>query len=151
MTIHETIKNGIKEAMKAKDAARLSTMRNISAAMTNEVVALKRPPDQLLSDEESLAVLGRLARQRKDSIQQFTDGGRPELAEGETAELKIIEEFLPAPMSREEILNIAEAKKAELGVTDKTKLGQLIGAVAKETKGRADGALVKEIVESLLG
>ncbi|MCX6713814.1 MAG: GatB/YqeY domain-containing protein, partial [Candidatus Vogelbacteria bacterium] len=132
-----------------KDADRLRTVRSISAAFTNELVAKRRKPDEILSDEEAIAVIKRQAKQRKDSIEQFRAGEREDLAVIEEAELKIIETFLPAQMSREEIQKIAEAKKAELGITDKTKFGQLMGAVTKEIKGAADGNLVKEVVESL--
>lgn len=137
------------QAMKAKDEVRLRTLRSLSTAMTNEVVAKKRKPDEFLTDDEAMAVLKRAASQRKDSIDQFTKGGRPELAEPEQAELSVIESFLPAQMSREAIEAIAKAKIAEMGA-DKSKMGILMGAVMKETKGAADGTLVKEVVESLL-
>jgi len=150
MNLHQTIKDEIKKALLAKETARLSALRNISSAFTSEVMAKGRKPDELATDDEAITVLKRLSKQRKESIEQFTIGNRPEKAAEETAELAIIESFLPAQMSREEILKIAEAKKAELGITDKSKFGQLMGAVTKETKGTADGALVKEVVESLL-
>jgi uncharacterized protein YqeY len=148
--LHQTIKDEIKKAMLAKETERLSALRNISAAMTTEVMAKGRKPDELATDDEALAVLKRLTKQRKESIEQFNIGNRPEKAEEEKRELVIIESFLPAQLSREDILKIAEAKKMELGITDKTKFGQLMGAVTKELKGAADGALVKEVVESLL-
>jgi len=147
--LHQQIKDEVKKAMLAKEAERLSALRNISASFTSEVMTKGRKPDEMLSDDEAFAVLKRLAKQRKESIEQFQIGNRPEMAEKETKELKLIESFLPAQMSREEILKIAEAKKAELGLTDKAKLGMLIGAVSKETKGSADGAVIKEVVESL--
>src|ERR1700749_4691463 len=120
MTIHETIKKGIPEAMKARDEVRLRTLRSLSTAMTNEVVAKKRKPDEFLTDEEVLAVLKRAANQRKDSIEQLTNAGRTELAVPEAAELSIIESLLPEMMSRDEIEKVARAKMAELGVTDKS-------------------------------
>ncbi|MFA5023205.1 MAG: GatB/YqeY domain-containing protein [Candidatus Paceibacterota bacterium] len=147
--LHQQIKDEIKKAMLAKEAERLSALRNISSTMTSEVMAKGRKPDELATDDEALAVLKRLVKQRKESIEQFTIGNRPEKAEEEKRELAIVESFLPAQMSREDILAIATAKKAELGITDKTKFGQLMGAITKETKGLADGNLVKEVVESL--
>jgi uncharacterized protein YqeY len=96
-----------------------------------------------------MTVLKRLAKQRKDSIEQFDKGSRPELADAERAELSIIEKLLPATMSQDDIRKVAEAKKAELGVTDKSKAGILTGAVMKELKGQADGADVKTVVDSL--
>src|SRR3989344_1539220 len=103
MAIHETIKKSIPDAMRARDEVRLRTLRSLVTAMTNEVVAKKRKPDEFLSDDEALAVLKRAASQRKDSIEQFSKGGRPELADPEKAELAIIESYLPAQMDREAI------------------------------------------------
>lgn len=148
--IHESIKAGIPDAMRAKDAVRLQTMRSLTTAMTNEVVAKKRKPDEFLTDEDALIVLKRAANQRKDSIEQYEKGGRPELAEVERAELLIIESFLPEQMSREQIEEVVRAKIAETGVTDKSGAGKLTGAVMQELKGKADGGLVKEVIDSLL-
>jgi hypothetical protein len=147
--LHQQIKDEIKKAMFAKEAERLSALRMVSAAFTSEVMAKGHKPDELIDDEGALTVLKRLSKQRKESIEQFTIGNRPEKAEEEKRELAIIESFLPAQMSREDIVKIAEAKKTELGITDKTKFGQLMGAVTKETKGAADGNMVKEVVEGL--
>lgn len=147
--LHQTIKDEIKKAMLAKETERLSALRNISAAFTSEVMAKGHKPDELIDDDGAITVLRRLAKQRKESIEQFTIGNRPEKAEEEKRELAIVESFLPAQMSRDAILTIAKAKKEELGITDKNKFGQLMGAITKETKGSADGALVKEVVESL--
>jgi uncharacterized protein YqeY len=148
--IHESIKAGIPDAMRAKDAVKLQVYRSLSTAMTNEVVAKKRKPDEFLTDEEALAVIKRASNQRKDSIQQYEAGGRPELAEPEQAELAIIETLLPAQMPREEIEAVVKAKMAELGVTDKSGVGKLTGAVMGQLKGQADGGTVKEVVDSLL-
>ena len=149
MSLQTSIKDEIKKAMLAKDMVRLNVMRGISAAFTNELVAKGRKPQEELADEESLAVIKRLVKQRKDSIEQFTKGGREDLAADEKAELAILETFLPATMSKDVIRPIAEAKKAELGVTDKAGMGKLIGAISKELKGQADGADIKAVVESL--
>src|SRR5580698_476419 len=123
--LHQTIKASIPEAMKARDEARLRTLRSLSTAMTNEVVAKKRKPDEFLTDDEALAVLKRAANQRKDSITQFEQGGRPELAEPEKEELAIIEAFLPVQMTAEEVEPIVKAKIAELGATSKADSGKL--------------------------
>ena len=150
MSIQADMSNQIKDAMKAKDAVRLSVVRGLVAAFTNELVAKGRKPTEQLTDEEALAVIRRGVKQRKDSIEQFTKGGRNDLAEAEAAELKLLEAFLPAQMNRDDILKVVEAKKKELGVTDKSKAGQLMSAVMKELKGKADGAEVKAVVESSL-
>lgn len=143
-----TIKNDMKEAMKAKDNIRLQTLRGALAAFTNELVAKGKKPTDELSESEMQAVLKRLAKQRKDSIEQFTKGGRTELAEKEAKELAILETYLPQMASREEIVKVAEAKKLETGA-DASGKGKLMGLVMKELGGNADGGLVKEIVESL--
>lgn len=149
MAIHETIKKGIPDALRAKDEVRLRTLRSLVTAMTNEVVAKKRKPDEFLTDEEAVAVLKRASNQRKDSITQFTNAGRAELAEPEHAELAIIEALLPAVMSREEIEPVAKAMIAQMNA-DKSKAGMVMGAVMKELKGKADGGDVKAVVDALL-
>ena len=143
------LKEKMKDAMRAKDSVRLNVIRGLIAACTNEAVAKGKGPDGVLSDEEVLAVITRAAKQRKDSIAQFEAGGRPELAEGEKAELAIIQEMLPAQMSHDEIVAAAAAKAAELGITDKTKANQLMGMLMKDLKGRADGNDVKAVVDGM--
>jgi uncharacterized protein YqeY len=97
----------------------------------------------------ALKVIQKIIKQRKDSIAQFEAGGRADLAADEKTQLSYLEVFQPAQMAESEIRAIAEAKKAELNVTDKAKAGILTGAVMKEVAGRADGGVVKQIVESL--
>jgi len=149
MTLHQKIKKEMQEALKAKEELKLSVLRGLMSAFTNELVVKKRKPSEELGDEEVLTVISRGAKQRKDSIEQFRNGGRDDLAEKEEAELKIIEKYLPEMMGTEEIEKVARAKKEELGVTDKSKMGMLMGAVMSELKNKADGNQVKEIVESL--
>jgi len=151
MTLHETLKASIPDALRAKDEVRLRTLRSLVTAMTNEVVAKKRKPDEFLTDDEAIAVLKRAANQRKDSIEQFTAGGREDLIAPEREELAVIETFLPAQMAREELETIARAKMNELGITEKKDIGRFMGAVMQEVKGRADGNDVKAVVEQLLG
>lgn len=143
------LKEAMKDAMRAKDSVRLGVIRGLISACTNEAITKGKGPDGALTDEEVLAVLSRAAKQRKDSIEQFTKGGRPELAEGEKAELVILETMLPAQMSNDEITAAAKAKAAELGVTDKTGANKVMGALMKDLKGRADGNAVKAVVDNL--
>lgn len=149
MTIHKQISSGIKEAMIAKDTLRLTVLRGLLAAFMNEMIAKKITGDEL-SDEDAIAVIRRAVKQRKDSIEQFEKGGRADLADNEKAEMKILDTFLPQLMSKEEIVKVVEAKVAAAGTIDKSKLGQFIGSIMKELKGKADGALVKEVVEELV-
>lgn len=148
--IQENIKNGIKEAMLAKDTVRLGVLRGLTSAFTNELVSKGKMPQDTLTDEEAMIVITRAAKQRKDSIEQFEKGGRPELAADEKAELEVIESFLPELMSREEVEAFVLAKKAEMNISDKSQMGQFMGAVMQELKGKADGAIVKEVVEKSL-
>ena len=150
MNLHQQIRDQIKEAMKAHDAVRLGVIRSLVAQFTNELVSLKRKPDEELSDEEVLGVIRRAVKQRKDSIEQFTKGGRSDLAETEKAELVILEKYLPTQMSRDDVMKIAQAKKAELNITDKSKIGLFMGVLMKELKGQADGGIAKSVVEEIL-
>src|SRR4029079_11019900 len=103
MTLHETIKKQIIDAMRAKDEVKLTTLRGLSAAFSNELIA-KGSPENFLPDESTLVLIKRSVKQHKDSIEQFEKGGRNDLVEKEKAELKILETYLPQMMSRPEIL-----------------------------------------------
>ena len=150
MAIHETLKKSIPDALRAHDEVRLRTLRSLVTAMTNEVVAKKRKPDEYLNDDEAFTVLKRAASQRKDSIEQFAKASRNDLAEPEKAELAIIESYLPQMMSREEIMPIAKAKMIELNLSPSADAGKLIGALMRDLKGKADGGDVKAVVDNLL-
>lgn len=147
MSLAQDIKQLVKEALLKKDEVRLTVLRSIQAAITNEIIAKKVTE---LADDDVLAIIRRSVKQHRDSIEQFTKGGRTDLVQSEQAELTILEEFLPTMMDKTEIKKIAEAKMKELGVTDKTKAGMLTGALMKELKGKADGADVKAVVDQLL-
>ena len=147
--LHEEIKSKIKEAMLARDAVRLEVLRGMVTAFTNDLVSKGKKPQDFLTDEEALAVITRLSKQRKDSIEQYTKGGREDLAAEEKEQLAIIETFLPKLMEKEEVEKIAKAKQAELGITDATKKGMLMSALMKDLKGKADGTVVKEVVDTL--
>jgi uncharacterized protein len=150
MALHEDIKAQLKESMKARDEVKLRTVRSMLTAFTNELVATGSTPQGTLSDEQVQTVIKRLANQRKDSIEQYEAAGRSELAIPEKEELTVLEGYLPQMMSPEAIEPIARTKMEELGVTDKSKMGILIGAILKETGGAADGKDVKAVVEKLL-
>jgi uncharacterized protein YqeY len=149
MSIHTDLRTTLKEAMKTKNEVLLRTVRSIMTACTNELVATSRTPQSELTDEETIAVIKRLAKQRKESILQFEAANRPELALPEKEELAVLESYLPTLMTQEQIKPIAETLKTELGVTDKAKMGILVGAVMKKLQGQADGADVKAVVEGL--
>ena len=148
MSLHTQIRGQMIEAMKAKDATKLNVLRGLLTAFTNELVAKGRKPDEELGDEDGLNVISRGVKQRKDSIEQFEKGSRPDLAEVEKTELSILQAYLPAQMSKEEIFAYVQ-EKAQAGF-DKAKAGQFMGGIMKELKGKADSALVKETIDKLL-
>ncbi len=148
MTLHEKIRELIKDAMRAKDSVRLDTLRGILSACTNELVSKGRKPQEMLSDEEVVAVITRLSKQRKDSIEQYTTGNRPDLVAEESAQLAVLQEFLPTLMSEAEITAFVENKKSTF--TADTKKGMVMAEIMRELKGKADGALVKKVVDSLI-
>lgn len=136
--------------MKAKDEPKLSVLRGLITLCTHELTTTGRMPQDALSDEEVLGLIRRSLKQRKDAATQFRAGSRDDLAEKEDAEAAVLETYLPAMMSKEEIVPVVKAKIEALDVTNKSGMGKLIGAVMAELKGKADGADVKEVVESLL-
>ena len=146
--IHQTIKDQIKDAMRAKDSLKLEVLRGLQSLFSNERIA-KGKSDPLLDDDSVLALIRRSVKQRKDSIEQFEKGGRSDLAEKEKQELSILETFLPSMMSKDEIRKIAQEKLVGNKI-DKAKIGQFIGGLMKDLKGKADGADVKSVVEELV-
>lgn len=145
----DDIRSEMITAMKAKEEIKLRVLRGLISAFTNELVLQKKKPDEKLDDESALAVIKRAVKQRLDSIEQFEKGGRNDLAEIEKGELTVLNVYLPEVMGKDEILKIAEAKKTEMGITDKSQMGQFMGAVMAELKGKADGKDVKEVIDSL--
>ncbi len=146
----QSIRTDMKEAMKARDDLRKETLRGALSAFTNELVAKGRKPTEELTEEEAVVVLKRLAKQRKEAAEQYTNGGRPDLAEKEFSELAILEVYLPQMASAEDIEKVAREKKTELGITDGAGAGKLTGAVMKAFAGTADGGVVREVVAKLL-
>jgi uncharacterized protein len=147
MSLSEKINQDLKDAMRSGDKVRLQTIRSIRALILEFE---KSGSGKELNPEEEIKMLTTAAKKRKESIEQFRNGGRNELAENEEAELKIIEEYLPKQLSLDEIL--AEVKKIASEVDAKTKedFPKLMPAAAKALKGKADGKIVKEIVEKIL-
>lgn len=150
MSIHAKILEDAKQAMLKKDALRSTVLKGVKAVFMNEIISKADPKKTELTDDEALNILRRLSKQRKDSIDQFTKGGRKDLADAEMAELAVLESYLPTMMAEADVRKIISAKKMELGVTDKSKAGVFMSAVMKELKGKADGAIVKKIVDELL-
>ncbi len=149
MTVQEQVKEQMKNAMKERNMAAVTTYRGLMSAFTNEIVAAKLSPDTPIDDKMAIKVITREAKKRKDSIAQFEDAGRSDLAEDEKAELALLEVFLPELMSAEEIKAFALTKKEELGIIDVSEKGKFIGTLMGELQGKADGAEVKRVVDEL--
>lgn len=145
MNLKEKIVQDLKDAMRAGDAVRRDTLRLLDSVIKNTEIE-KKKREEGLSDEEILEVLGRAVKQRQDSIKQFTDGGRPELAEKEQIELDIIMPYLPAQLSEDEIRQVVKAVIAETGAAGMSDIGKVMGQAMGKMKGKADGNVVKKIV-----
>ncbi len=146
MTLLEQITAEMQQAMKAHDSVRRDTLRLVLAAAKNMEKEVGHVPD----DAEMLAVIQREAKRRRESIEEFGRGGRPDLVAIEQAELAILETYLPQQMTREEIEVAARAAIAALGVQNKSQTGALMRYLMQELKGRADGRLVNQVVQELL-
>ena len=148
MTFLDRINQDITAAMKAKEAERLSALRMVKTALKNREIEKMA----VLTDEEALKILQSLVKQRRDSIEQYTLGGRLELAEKEAAEIKIIEAYLPAALDEAALAQIVEETVAELGATSPKEMGQVMKAtMAKLTGQNIDGKVVSSLVKAKLG
>lgn len=150
MSLQQQIKDDLKEAMKAKDKTRTGVLRNVTSEISNELVASDKTPQDAADDELVQKVLERLAKQRRESIEEYRSAGQEKRAQEEQAELEILEEYLPEKMSEDEIRSKVQSKIEELGITDPSQMGQLMGPLMSELKGQANGDDVKRIVEQEL-
>jgi uncharacterized protein len=141
-----TIEDELKDAMKARDAERRDALRLILNALKNSEKELQRP----LSDDEELQVLQRERKRRVEAAEAFRAGGREEQAESEENELAILEEFMPEPLSEDEIEEIVDDAIAEVGATSMSDLGRVMADVMPQIAGRADGSVVSQIVREKL-
>jgi uncharacterized protein YqeY len=146
MSLVEQLNDAMKEAMKAKDALRLSTIRLIRSAVKNREIEVRGQ----LDDAAVIEVLSSLVKQRREAAQVYRDNNRPELAEKEEAELHILQEFLPAQLSEEELLALIDAAIAEVGAASPRDMGKVMKVVSAQTRGRADGRRVSELVKERL-
>ena len=147
MSLYQDIESQLKDAMRAQAKDRLMALRNIKSLLKNKAIDAKRD----LTDAEVIQALSTLAKQRKESIEAFQNGGRQDLVEKEAAELKIIEEFLPQQLSAEDLEKIIREAIAETQAQGAKEMGKVMKAVQPKVMGRADGKLVSELVKKLLG
>lgn len=146
MSLLKTIEADLKAAMKAVDKPRLSVLRMIKAALKNREIDKM---SDLTVDEET-AILSTLAKQRRESIEQFAKAGRDELAQGEEAELHVIQEYMPKQLSVEEVESLVRDAVAESGAKTQAEIGKVMKILMPKVKGLADGKLVNEKVKELL-
>jgi uncharacterized protein len=147
MTTNEKLSAEIKAAMIAKDTVRLGTLRLLKSAVGYVQIEKKV---ETLSDADFLAVVQREAKKRKDSITQYEQGGRPELAASEKAELAVLETFLPKALTAEELEALVRSAIQETGATSKAQMGLVMKAAQAKAAGRADGKAISTLVNALL-
>ena len=151
MNVKETILADLITAMKAKDSKRLQVLRSLKAKLLEKEIEQRSDGKAELSNEDALAVLTKAAKQRKESIDQYTAGNRLDLVEVEKAELEIIESYLPAPMSEDEIIERIDTQINKVGATGMQDIGKVMGPIMGQLKGKADGSLVNKLVKQRLG
>lgn len=152
MTLREHLQVALKDAMRAKEAARLSTLRLINAAIKDrEIAARGDGSDATVGDPEILAILGKMVKQRQESARAYEEGGRLELAEKELAEIKVIEEFLPRQLSADEVEAAITAAIAETGAGSIRDMGRVMGALKAKYTGQMDFGAVGPIIKARLG
>jgi uncharacterized protein YqeY len=146
MTLRSRLEEDLKAAMRAREAVRRDTIRYLRS----EVQKAEKTEQREFDDEDVLRVLGRQAAQRRESIEAFVKGGRQDLVDKEEAELEIILEYMPEQMSEEQIAELVQAAIKEVGASGPQDMGKLMGRLMPQTRGKADGRTVNEIVRKLL-
>jgi uncharacterized protein len=148
MSLKEKINEDLKAAMKEKNAVKLTTIRSIRAMILEFE---KSGSGKEIAPEDEIKMLSQAAKKRQESIEQFRNAGRDELADKEEAELKVIQEYLPKQLTLEEIETEVKRMAKEVGAETKADFAKLMPVAARELKGKADGKTVKTIVEKVLG
>ena len=146
MSLRESLVEDLKDAMRQKDELRRSTLRLIRAAIQNEEISLRKS----LDDAGVINILSQQARQRQESIAEFQRGNRPELVEREEAELAIIRHYMPQQLTRDEITELARQAIAEVGATEASDTGKVMGRLMPQLRGKAEGGEVSQVVTELL-
>ncbi|MGI0487345.1 GatB/YqeY domain-containing protein [Pantanalinema rosaneae CENA516] len=151
MSLKDRIGEDIKTAMKAKDKVRLETVRSIKKAILEKEVSVRPSGQEELTEAQEIEILVQLAKQRRDSIAQYEQAGRAELAAQESQELAILEEYLPQQLSDEEVEQAIAEIIAQVGATSAKDMGKVMGPAMQKLKGKADGQKVQAIVKAKLG
>lgn len=146
MSLVDQLKDQMKDAMRAKDKVRLGTIRMALAAVKQIEVDTR----ETLNDDQAIAVLTKMVKQRRDSIAQYTAAGRDELADAEASEIRVLETFLPKPLSQEEIAELVDATVQEVGASSMADMGKVMGALKPKVQGRADMAAIGAMIKAKL-
>lgn len=149
MELRKKIQDDIKEAMKSGDAIRRDVLRMLDSMVKNAEIE-KGKREQGLTDDEVVELVARSIKQRKDSAEQYRNGGREDLAEKEDGEIKILAQYLPEQLGEDELRQIVRSEIEKSGANSKADMGKIMGAVMAKVKGKAEGGLVKKIVEEEL-
>lgn len=149
MTLKSQLDNDLKTALLGGDRFRADVLRNLKAAILNEEVAQNKR-DEGLDDTVIEQIIAKEVKKRHDSVQQYTDAGRPELAEAEQAEAAVLNEYLPEQLSEEEVQQIVSEAITKLGASGPQAMGQVIGAVKAQVGNTADGAMIARLVKQSL-
>lgn len=150
MSIKEKILNDLKAAMKAKEADKLRVLRSLKAKILEKEISERKGGEAEITDEQTVEVLMKAAKQRKESIDQFEKGGRTDLVEKEEEELKIIESYLPEMMDDDAIREAVKQQIDQMGASSMSDMGQVMGVMMSKLKGKADGSAVSRIVKEEL-
>lgn len=150
MSLKDRIGDDIKTAMKAKDKVRLETVRSIKKLIIEKESLTRAEGQEELTEAQELDLLTQLAKQRRDSVEQYRQADREDLAEVEAQELAIIEEYLPRQLTDEEVAAEIDRIMAEVGATSPKDMGKVMGPAMQQLKGKADGKKVQEMVKSKL-
>ena len=148
-TLNEQIMNDLKEAMKQKDQSAMTTLRALKSAIKYAAIE-KVGADGELPDIDAIAVVRKQIKQRRDSVDQFTAGGRPDLAATESAEITVLERYLPAALSTAETEALVASVIAELGASSKQDMGRVMKTLQDRSAGRADGKILSQLVAKAL-
>lgn len=152
MSLRDQLQTALKEAMKAKEADRLSTLRLINAAIKDREIALRGESEAAVVDDAAiLAILGRMVKQRQESARAYEEGGRLELAEKELNEVRVIEEFLPRQLTADEVEAAIVAAVAEAGASSIRDMGKVMAVLKGKYTGQMDFAAVGPMVKTRLG
>ena len=150
MALKDQIMADLKQAMKDKEQDKLRVLRSLKAKLLEKEISERKGGEASLSDEQTIEVLMKAAKQRRESIEQFTEGGRDDLAQAEEQELEVIESYLPKMLTEEEVREHVRQKIDELGAETMADMGRVMGVLMQELKGKAEGSTVSKVVKEEL-